>query len=401
MTALAGVYAPADVPNVHVADHTRNISNPDGIISAGAQTLVDSIVAQLRAATSAEMQVVVVDDINNPDDIDRFATELFSLWGLGKKDRDNGVLLLVAKDRRKATIRTGYGAEGVLPDIVCGSILRNKMFPAFRKGDFDGGVVAATRTIAELLSDPDAAAELQSRLKDADKRESTDFFGVYLTFSGIVAALMLLALLFKLSGLKGRTRFEKYKALEPWKPVYLILGFVTLGMGFLAAVIMVVLLDRWRNGKRLCPNCGEQMTKMDEVHDNDYLSPAQDLEEKVGSVDYDVWLCSGCGETDILPYVNRASTLTECEQCHARTASLSADRTIRRPSSSTEGLGMREYTCLNCHHITRRPYKLAKTAPIVVVPMGGGGRGFGGGGGGFGGGFGGGMTGGGGASGGW
>ncbi|MDE6160233.1 MAG: TPM domain-containing protein, partial [Muribaculaceae bacterium] len=181
MTALAGVYAPADVPNVHVADHTRNISNPDGIISAGAQTLVDSIVAQLRAATSAEMQVVVVDDINNPDDIDRFATELFSLWGLGKKDRDNGVLLLVAKNRRKATIRTGYGAEGVLPDIVCGSILRDKMFPAFRKGDFDGGVVAATRTIAELLSDPDAAAELQSRLKDADRRESTDFFGVYLS----------------------------------------------------------------------------------------------------------------------------------------------------------------------------------------------------------------------------
>ena len=75
--------------------------------------------------------------------------------------------MLVAKDRRKAVIRPGYGMEGVLPDIVCGSILREQMFPAFRRGDFDGGVTAATATIARLLTDPDAAAELQSRLEDA------------------------------------------------------------------------------------------------------------------------------------------------------------------------------------------------------------------------------------------
>ena len=401
VSAMAGVYTPDRVPNVHVADHTRNISNPDGIISQQAQTAVDSIVARVRAATSAEMQVVVVDDITDPDDIDQFATELFTLWGLGKKDRDNGVLLLVAKDRRKAVIRTGYGAEGVLPDIVCGTILREKMFPAFRRGDFDGGVVAATGEIARLLSDPDAAAELQSKLRDADRPEDTDMFGAYLTFSAIVAAIMLLVLLLKLSSVKKRSRFEKYQVLEPWKPIYLILGFATIGIGFVAAIILVVLLDRWRNGKRLCPNCGEQMTKVDEVHDNDYLSPAQDLEEKIGSVDYDVWLCPRCGETDILPYVNRATAMIECEQCHARAARLSADRTIRRPTPDTEGIGMREYTCLNCHHITRRPYKLAKTAPIVVVPLGGGGGSGFGGGGGFGGGFGGGMTGGGGASGGW
>ncbi|MDE6541356.1 MAG: TPM domain-containing protein, partial [Muribaculaceae bacterium] len=123
MAAWAGTYTPAQVPNVHVADHTRHLSNPDGIISAAAQARVDSLVAQLRRETTAEMAVVVVDDIDNPSDIDDFATELFTQWGLGKKDRDNGVLLLVAKNRRKYAIRTGYGVEGVLPDIVCGHIL--------------------------------------------------------------------------------------------------------------------------------------------------------------------------------------------------------------------------------------------------------------------------------------
>lgn len=398
-TATAAVYAPHDVPNVHTADRTRNLSNPDGIISPAAQTAVDSLVAGVRAATSAEMAVVVVDDITDPDDIDQFATELFGLWGLGKKDRDNGVLLLVANDRRKAVIRTGYGAEGVLPDIVCGTILREQMFPAFREGDFDGGVTAATATIARLLTDPDAAEELRSRLEDADRGDDdVDLWTAYLVVAGIVAAFMLLMLAAGLYEVRRRSRFEKYKTMESWKPVYLILGFATIGMGMLPAVILVAMLQHWRNGRRLCPNCGTAMKKVDEVHDNDYLTPAQDLEEKIGSVDYDVWLCPQCGETDVLPYVNRASTMHECENCHARAARLSADRIIRRPTVSAQGMGMKEYTCLNCHHITRRPYTIAKTAPVVVVPMGGGGSG---GGGSFGGGFGGGMTGGGGASGGW
>lgn len=402
MAAWAGTYTPAQVPNVHVADHTRHLSNPDGIISAAAQARVDSLVAQLRRETTAEMAVVVVDDIDNPSDIDDFATELFTQWGLGKKDRDNGVLLLVAKNRRKYAIRTGYGVEGVLPDIVCGHILRRQMLPHFRNGDFDGGIVAATETITSLLRDPDAAEELRSQLEDADRRDDIDASAAFLTLAGALAAIMVVLLAGKLYSLRRRSRYEKYMALEKWKPIYLILGFATLGMGMAAALPLVLLLQHWRNGRRMCQNCGARMNKVDEVHDNDYLTPSQDMEERVGSVDYDVWLCPKCGETDILPYVNGSSTMRECGRCHARTATLTAERTLRRPTAVREGEGVREYTCMNCHYITRVPYRLAKTPPVVVMPIGGGGRGGGGfGGGGFGGGFGGGMTGGGGASGGW
>lgn len=403
IAASARTYSAAEVPNVHTADRTRFTSNPDGILSPGAQTLTDSIVAGVRRATTAEMMVVVVDNIE-PDDIDSFATELFGLWGLGKADRDNGVLLLVAKDLRKAVIRTGYGAEGVLPDIVCGSILREHMFPAFRVGDFDGGVTAAAQTIATLLTDPDAAEELRSSLEDADSGGSGgdgSLWKGYVTMSALVAFVMLGLLLMRMWSLRRRSRYERYRALDSWKPMYLIFGFATLGMGLVAAVILVAVLDRLRNGRRACPNCGARMNKIDEVHDNDYLSPAQDIEEKVGSVDYDVWLCPSCGETDVLPYVNRASSFRECEQCHARTARLSAERILRQPTTAAEGRGVREYSCLNCRHITRVPYTIARKPPVVVVPLGGGRGGGNFGGGSFGGGFGGGMTGGGGASGGW
>lgn len=403
--AVAATYRVEDVPNVHLADRTRFTSNPDGILSHAAEQRIDSAVASVRRASTAEMAVVVVDDID-PGDIDTFATELFGRWGLGKNDRDNGVLVLVAKNMRKAVIRTGYGVEGVLPDIICSNILRHTMFPAFREGDFDRGLTESVGTIATLLNDPDAAEELRSRLEDADNRSGSDDVGAemwqgYLTVAGVIAAGMLVVLLLRLWGLRGRSRFERYRALNSWRPVYLILGFATLGMGMVAAIVLVLVLGYLRNARRLCPNCGTAMMKQNEERDNDFLTPSQDLEERLGSVDYDVWVCPSCGETDVLPYVNAASGYHECESCHARAARLSADRILRRATPTQDGYGMKEYTCLNCHHITRLPYKLAKTAPVVILPLGGGGGGGGFGGGSFGGGFGGGMTGGGGASGGW
>ncbi len=393
--AMAATWTPARLEKAQVAD-------PDGILSPAVRASVDSTISAVRRATSAEMAVEVLGDIDDLSDIDDFATELFTAWGIGKKDRDNGVLVVVARDARRAVIRTGYGAEGVLPDIVCGSILRNTMFPAFRRGDYDTGVRATVETLASLLTDPDAAAELQSQLREQSDREDDAAFHAYLNLAAIVAAGMLAVLIFRLVAVRRRDRFDRYRALQKLKAPYLVLGFFTLGMGMVAALWLVLVLKHLRDGRRNCPNCGTRMKKIDEVHDNDYLTPAQDLEERVGSVDYDVWLCPTCGETDIIPYVNNASSLRECEHCHARTARLRADRTLRRPTPTSEGRGVRDYSCMNCGHITSVPYTIAKTPPIVIIPPGGGGgrsSGFGGGGG-FGG-FGGGMTGGGGASGGW
>ncbi|MDE6286922.1 MAG: TPM domain-containing protein, partial [Muribaculaceae bacterium] len=148
IAACAAAHTPASLEKAQVAD-------PDGILAPATRASIDSAITAMRRATTAEMAVVVVEDIDDPADIDEFATELFTRWGIGKKDRDNGVLIVVARDSRKAVIRTGYGAEGVLPDIVCGTILRNDMFPSFREGDYDTGVRRGVETLTRLLMDPD------------------------------------------------------------------------------------------------------------------------------------------------------------------------------------------------------------------------------------------------------
>ena len=416
IAATAGVYTPAEVPNVHVQNREDFVANPDGILSPATVQLLNDSLQAMRRTLTVEPMVVAVDDIEDPDDPTEFATELFTLWGMGKKDMDNGLLILVVKDQRKVTIRVGYGLEGVLTDITCGRIIREIMAPDFRREDYDAGVLAAAGAIDGILSDPENAAEYFSKEKDVDNggksHESDNLLAGWLAVAFFVGLIMLLCFLINLASMRGRTDYDRYRAFIGWKPVYLIATFAGLGAPLVASIPLLLCLNHWRNGTHKCPNCGTPMKKVDEVHDNDYLTPSQDLEERLGSVDYDVWLCPHCGETDILAYNSSASPLIECENCHARTARLMRDRILRRPTATRKGEGVKEYVCLNCQHHQNKHYEIPvdetdalATAAILGSALGSGrrGGGFGGGfgGGSFGGGFGGGMTGGGGATGGW
>ncbi len=393
-------YTIDEIPNVHIENKTRYVSNPDGILSPSAQTMADSIISNIWAKTSAEVVTVIVNDIE-PEDINTFATDLFSKWGIGKKDNDNGLLVLIVKNLRKAVIRTGYGIEGVVPDIIAGHIINDNMAPHFRNGDYDSGTLEALAQLSTIITTPGATEELMSKYQnDAGAGESADLFQLYKNFAIVTSLLMGLYMLILWLSTRKLDRFERYQKLDQLSAPLLFITFLTLGGTIIFYLILRLILKRLRNKPRICPNCEHKMTKLDEEHDNDYLTPAQDTEERLNSIDYDVWLCPQCGETDILPYVVKSTNYAVCNQCGARACTLQSDRIIRNATHQREGQGVKEYVCNNCKKHILVPYVLPKLAAPVVIVGGGGGRGFGGGG--FSGGsFGGGMTGGGGASGGW
>lgn len=403
LLAAARTYSIREIPNVHVSDSTRFVSNPDGVLSPAGEEEINNRLRTINGATSAEVVVVTVDDIDA--DIDDFANELFSLWGLGKKDKDNGLLLLVAKETHKVVFRTGRGIEGLLPDGLLGSIIRNDIAPRFRADDFDGGVNAAISTVADIILKPEAREEILSRYAN-DSNPDGDLSGdglfrIYLTIAMILAVISVILLVSKLLNSSGRDRHARYLALDSIYPVILFLSFVTLGMALVALIPLLLIRHRLRRGPHYCPKCKTRMRLMDEVHDNDFLSRAQDLEEQIGSIDYDVWVCPKDGETEIIPYIQRSSAYRECPVCHARTLRVISDRIVIRPTTSREGLRQITSRCLNCgfedHENRRIPREMPK---VVIIP--GGGPGVSGSGGGFGGGhFGGGLTAGGGASGSW
>lgn len=397
-TICANAYSVKEIPNVHVQNSTRYVSNPDGILSPQAEAQADSILANIWRQTSAEVVAVVVNEIDNGD-IDTFATELFSEWGIGKKDNSNGLLVLIVKGMRKATLRTGYGMEGVIPDIIAGRIIRDNMASHFKEGDYDAGTIDALSRISEIITTPGATEELMSKYKNDAKAEDDQFFKNWLIISLVLTAVMFGVFIFTLVSNRKKDRYDKYCALNKLKLPMLMATVGGIGIPAIVLILLLWTMRRLRTKTRRCPNCNHKMKRLDEDEDNKYLTPAQDTEERLNSVDYDVWLCPRCGETDILPFV-KATTYTTCSLCGAKACSLTNDRIIMQASVARDGRGIKEYTCHNCRHINQVAYIIPKLPPVIIAG-GGGGRGFGGGGGFSGGSFGGGFTGGGGASGGW
>lgn len=400
--AYAKTYKPNEVPNVQLQDRTRYLSNPDGIISPQAQMQIDSLLSDVRRTSTAEAMMVVIGDMD-PADVDAFSTELFNLWGLGKSDNNNGVLILVAKDARRGVIRTGYGVEGVMPDILCGRIIR-RSFELFKEGDFDGGCVLAARNVNTLLTDSVAAAELRSEL-GVDGDEEPGLLTSLFYIAAIIAAVPLLVFFVKLRGVRNLSDREKYDTMVRWRSPLKILSIFTLGIALIGLIPLLSKLKEWRDKPRKCRSCGTAMHKVDEEHDNDYLTAGQDKEERLKSVDYDVWLCPKCGETEIIAYKNPQTLYKECESCHFTTAKLLSERIIKQPTTKAEGRGLREYKCSHCGKVSSVEYKISKLTDDAAIGAAAGaaalGGGFSGGSSSSGGGFGGGMTGGGGASGGW
>lgn len=133
-----------------------------GIISPGTEAKISAWCRDIERQTTAEVAVATVKSIA-PETVETYANKLFEKWGIGKKGKDNGVLLLVALKERKTRIEVGYGLEGAIPDAKASAIYRKIMVPNFRSGDFDQGILKATEAIAALI-----AQEYQVQINGVD-----------------------------------------------------------------------------------------------------------------------------------------------------------------------------------------------------------------------------------------
>ena len=106
------------------------------IFSNGFKSKLEKDLSDFEKETSTEIAVVTIRSLK-ADSIDNYAVRLFEQWKIGKKDKDNGLLLLIAKNERKIKIEVGYGLEPVVTDGRAGRIIRAEMRPAFKKGNYE------------------------------------------------------------------------------------------------------------------------------------------------------------------------------------------------------------------------------------------------------------------------
>lgn len=95
---------------------------------------------KLYQKTGAQIVVATIRDLRGMD-INRFASELFQKWGIGSREYDNGLLILVVPEDRELWIEVGYGLEGALPDSKVGNIIEDYITPYFKENDYSSGIL--------------------------------------------------------------------------------------------------------------------------------------------------------------------------------------------------------------------------------------------------------------------
>ncbi|MCW5908778.1 MAG: TPM domain-containing protein [Chitinophagales bacterium] len=114
------------------------------------QNLEDKLVAY-DDSTSTQISIVIIRTLNGMDKA-QYATELGEKWGIGRKQKDNGVLILVASEDRQIFIATGRGVEEYLPDAICKRIIEKIIKPDFKEGKYYEGLDNATNEMIARLS---------------------------------------------------------------------------------------------------------------------------------------------------------------------------------------------------------------------------------------------------------
>lgn len=134
---------PKPTTSIYVQDYAKVLSSQTkDTINAYSTAIADKTKAQIVVVTIPTLDGAALED---------FSLALMRQWGIGDKEKNNGILLLVAVQDRQSRIEVGYGLEGALPDGLTGRIQDQVMLPLFKQGNYDKGIMQAYSTIANTV----------------------------------------------------------------------------------------------------------------------------------------------------------------------------------------------------------------------------------------------------------
>ncbi|MES2988489.1 MAG: TPM domain-containing protein [Pseudomonadota bacterium] len=180
-----------------------NILKPDQIAQ------LEQLSAEVEKASTRQFVVTTIPSLEEYP-IEDYGYKLGRAWGLGDKEANNGIILIVAPNDRKVRIEVGYGLEPIMTDALSSMIINQTIIPMFKAGDMPGGIMAGAQAIGEQMKLPLEAAEEKAKAA-ADQASNTrssnggENFPFGLLFIGIVVAFFLLPMLF------GRSRGRRYR----------------------------------------------------------------------------------------------------------------------------------------------------------------------------------------------
>lgn len=296
---------PAQAQNL--PDYTELYVNDfAGLIPDEDAQIIRNKLKELKKARDIEFTVVTINsmtDYGHDGPIEPFATALFNKWGVGNAQRNDGVMMLIALSDRHMRIEVGSG-YGLTKNAPMQEITDDVIIPRFKRDAYLDGIHHGVDYVIHEV------AGVWPGEYDANTAERL-FGGVKRTADRL--GLWLLAILAPLAG------------------------------------VPLMLYRRWkRYHPRLCPVDGSKMELLDEEWDDTRLQDGQIAEERLKSVDYDVWHCQNCNHVTIEAYKSWFSRYGACRSCGFRT--VEGVTTIVTPATtSSTGLKRIDYSCHHCN----------------------------------------------------
>lgn len=218
-----------------------HVNDTAGMLSPAAEQRLEQELTAFEKSDSTQIAVLTIPSLEG-ESLEEYSIKVAEAWKIGQKGKDNGAILLIAKQERKIRIEVGRGLEGKLTDLLSGRIIRGEIAPRFKAGDFDGGVSAGVAAIMAAVKGEYTASPGES---GSGKKGSKPVLTVLLFL--IIGCVVLGGISRILGGVAGAVGLPIVASLlsSGLGPVILVvLGVV----GFLAGLFLSFLFGAGRRG---------------------------------------------------------------------------------------------------------------------------------------------------------
>ena len=180
---------------------TGRVVDDANVIAPQARTSLEAKLKDLEDKSGIQLVVATVPSLDDQD-VESYANGLFRAWKLGEKQKNNGVLLLIAPHERKVRIEVGYGLEGTLTDAISKLIITNAVVPRFKANDYAGGIDRGVDDIIAVLTTDSADWQARPHLRVDDQPTLVDAAGPLLVL--IIFAILFLTMMHNARNSGGR-----------------------------------------------------------------------------------------------------------------------------------------------------------------------------------------------------
>lgn len=349
------------------------VADPGHHLSSAARQQIDGIAREARSAQRGELVVVVIDSSEGRV-LRQVGTELFNRWRLGDRVRNDGLLIIAALNDHRCELVLGSGIDGAAHVAASQRIFDEVMKPRFRVGDTDGALVDGARAaarrilgvgsspaavsvpvpvpvsvpapvrvaaaqIAESRADPTAGIAVEAPARTAEPAADPEYQPAQQSAPPAVRHA---------DAAQDEWTF-------PW-------AWLWCGVAVAALIGLWRLRHWWRYHPRQCPSCSATQTLLGELAEDAHLERGEQSEERVGSVDHDVWHCVACGRVDKLAWRAWLTSYAACPGCCCRTLS-STSTTLAAATTWSEGRVQVDERCANCTHRASRIRRTPRRTP--------------------------------------